>query len=368
MPHVKTLGLGTGALGSFLFAATLFAQAAPAAQSVGQFFGKTDSVRLTGTGCNATSLSQVPGHGDLFLGRQLITDSGANDCSGSKWEIVLDRFDWKSHVFSIVHIVLKPPFAIDGGAAHVTSAYDPYVVRVRDEFWIAFECVGDGITGTSTCIAPLNLAAGSIDQARTYVVIIGNRPAPGDQYSASDPKMLVHGGHVYLYWSAILLRNGKWISVATRGTMLEQEKGPMHRLWPSGAGHATNSYDPGTNQEVWTGADMYSLIERGGSIYATAAAAHGDCVTPRVDEPDCFQLIMAKVDAPLGPNIFGSHLLHSDLLPANPQEYARFAIDPGGKVVLIDHVLPPHPSQQASNVLPQGLMMYPIELKRVSGN
>jgi hypothetical protein len=342
------------------------AGSAQAASVAGQFFGKTDYVRLVGTGCNTTAMSQVPGHVELFLGRQMISETGANDCSGKKWQLVLDRLDWKSHVFTVVSYLLKPPFAIEGGAAHITSAYDPYIVRFGKEFWIAFECVGDGITGTSTCMTPFNLADASIDQARTYVVINGNRPAAGNQYSASDPKLLVHQGHIYLYWTAIQLRNGTWISLSTRGAMLEQEKEPTHRLWPAGVGHATDSFDPGTNQEVWTGADMLGLIERDGAIYATAASAHGNCVTPRVDQPDCFRLIMARVGAPLGRNVFGEHLLGNDQLPQNPQEYARFVIEPGGRLAVIDHVLAPHPSQSEGNTLPEGLLMYPVELKLLS--
>jgi hypothetical protein len=328
-------------------------------------FGRSSYVKLVGTGCNTASYAQIPGSKDLFVGRQPMTTTATNDCSRSQWEVVLDRLDWKTHIFTLLHPILRPPLTI-GGGARITTAYDAFIIRFGGEYWMAFECSGDRIPGASTCMAALTPDAGSIYPARTYLIIAGNRPGQlGDQYSASDPKLLVYQGRLYLYWTAIKLKDNKWVSLATRGAELKQEAGPLRRLWPAGANHATSSFDTSTNQEVWSGADMFSALERNGRIYVTAAVARGNCVRPRMDYPDCFRLVIAEADAPLGPDIFGQHMAASDRLPLNPQDYGRFAIGPDGGVVIIDHVYPPHTSQAQGNVLPEGLIAYPIELKRL---
>ena len=329
-------------------------------------FDKLNYVRLSGTGCNTASFAQIPGERDLFLGRQPIAASSINDCSSSRWEIVLDRLDWEAHAFTLLHPILTPPLSIEAGAARITTAYDPYVVWFNGEYWIAFECAGDGIPGASTCMGPLKDDKSTIDPVRTSVVIAGNHPDQlSDQYSASDPKLLVYQGNLYLYWTAIHMKDNKWVSLATRGAELKQERGPLRRFWPVGANQSTPSFDPSANQEVWSGADMFSAMERDGRIFATAGATRGSCVSPNIDEPDCYRLIITEADAPLGVDIFARHMAASNRLPSNPQDYARFATGPDGRLVIIDHIYSPGTSTSRASLAPDGLVAYPVDLKQL---
>jgi hypothetical protein len=325
----------------------------------------TPHLVLARTGCGANVVSQIPGRVDLFLGRQMIVAPGADPCRGTRTGIVLDRLDWTRHAFTLIRWALTTPVTIGRGAAEITNAYDPYVASYDNELWVAFECVGRGIQGTSTCMGPFDLERAAIDPARTYVAIEGRQVGPHTAYSASDPKLLVYRNRIYLYWTAIRSEDKKWVSVATRGAELIRERGLLRRFWPAGANRATSSFDPRTNEEVWAGADMGSVMAINNVIYATGSDTRGDCVKPTIDVPNCFRVIMARSTSPLRYDVFNRSMAKQDMLPSNPTEYPRFAVDPKGQLFVIGHVLPVHSSQRGGIVLPDGLIAYPVNLARL---
>ena len=120
-----------------------------------RYAGERTAFGLQTTGCNASVFAQAPEDHSLFLGRQMITKDGENTCDGRAWKIVLDRLDWTTKTFEIVHPVITPPVEIEGGR-RLLNAYDPDIVEFRGDYWLTFECVGDGIPGTTTCLAPMD--------------------------------------------------------------------------------------------------------------------------------------------------------------------------------------------------------------------
>jgi hypothetical protein len=108
---------------------------------------------------------------------------------------------------------------------------------------------------------------------------------------------------------------------------------------------------------------MFSLIEQGGRIYATAGAAEGGCLTPADDRPGCFRLIIAQADAPLSPDVFGHRLAPAGRLPSNAQEYARFIQGPDHQLMIVSHTLARHPSDLQGNYLPVALLAFDVDLK-----
>jgi hypothetical protein len=322
------------------------------------FAGQKSATSITTPGCNDSSFAQVPGHNDLFLTR---FHKGCKP--GGDWTVVLDHFDWTANAFTTVKTVIATPQQIEG--ATLNSAYDPYPANYGGEIWVAFECSGANIAGASTCLAPMNPQNFTTDPSRTYVAISGNRNAPGNQYSASDPKLFSYEGRIFLYWTTVVMNNGKWVGIATRGAELVQEPGGQRRLWAKGSGgRAIEAFDPRLSVEVWAHADMFSIIQAGPKIYATAGNAEGACVSPSKDLPGCFQLTIAESDVPIGQDIFNRDQANGNKLPTVGQEYARFAEAPSGQLVIIGHFVPhAHPwFQQRPMSASAGVAAFPVDV------
>ena len=169
-------------------------------------------------GCNAVGYASTPNLGSLMIGRIMNNDLLNGGCPSGEgaWSLSVVNMDWNTNQVTYLYKALdtSSPVSIEGGAYTVTTAYDPYIAPFQGEYWIAFECAGSGITGgAATCMGPLlwNATVGtlSVDASRISVVAIDTYPNaadphhPGQTYyhSASDPKLVVHGGQLYLYWS-----------------------------------------------------------------------------------------------------------------------------------------------------------------------
>src|SRR5271156_5597616 len=68
-----------------------------------RYAGERTAFQLQTTGCNASVFAQAPEDHSLFFGRQMITKDGENSCDARAWKIVLDRLDWATKTFEIVH-------------------------------------------------------------------------------------------------------------------------------------------------------------------------------------------------------------------------------------------------------------------------
>ncbi len=350
--------LTIGLLMGLAMAVSRYDQLSAASFQRESYSGQFLSTKVITLGCNDSVFSQVPGHLDLFLSRQ------AKGCSpASGWQVVLDHFDWTSKAFTLQKVVIPTPLQITG--ATITTAYDPYPASYAGDIWIAFECAGPSIFGASTCLAPMNPSTYSIDPSRTYVVITGNRNAPGIQSSASDPKLFSFEGKIYLYWTTVVMNNGKWVGIAERGAELSQEEGGLRLLWVNGSGgRAIEAHDPKLSVEVWADGDMFSIIQVGSRIYATAGRAGGACVSPSVDMPRCYQLMISETTVPLGFDIFNRKVAPDELLPTASQEYARFLQAPNGRLFIIGHFVP-HGSawfKQRPLAPGSGVIAFPIDV------
>jgi len=331
-----------------------------------RYAGERTAFGLQSTGCNASVFAQAPEDHSLFLGRQMITKDGENTCDGRGWKIVLDRLDWTTKTFEIVHPVITPPVEIEGGR-RLLNAYDPDIVEFRGEYWLTFECVGDGIPGTSTCLVSVDKQSMTVEPKDIYVAIEGDEVSPGHQYTAADPKFLVFEQHLYLYWTAINIVDKKWMSLSTRGTELISDDLPRPHLWARGKGRATPALDPGANVQVWPDADVFSLREINGAIYVTAGAATGSCLTPSIEADGCFSLQISKSLEPLGLDAFAKQVADPNLLPTTSQEYARFIVEPNGGLAILGTFLPHSSNWFKQRPIPQGVTAFPISVEALFG-
>jgi hypothetical protein len=297
-------------------------------------------------GCNATSLAQVPGTTDLFLGRQLINTS-SDGCSGSRWSVVLLRFDWASQTFSFVKYLVAPvgngiPLGAQPGTT-ITSAYDATAADVNGELWMVFECAGSGddLSGgyASSCAAPISRDDYSVDVSRMNVVVSGvaaSEPTPGR--SASVPKIFTYQGVPYIYWSAMEFREtqgGEVITrLSTRGMQLARSDAGM--MWAAGSQRAYPA-DQGdevlgssTDGQVGDLADSYDVQVIDGRLLMTSGAGTTGCTTPLSPMFGCYRLQIRTAATPLGYHVYNGSVVNNVALPFNPQEYGRFAKDPTG--------------------------------------
>jgi hypothetical protein len=249
----------------------------------------------------------------------------------------------------------------------LTSAYDPAVANFGGELWIAFECAGPGIVGSSTCMAPMDPRNFEVDPSRIYPVVNGDRNQPGNQFTASDPKLLAFGGRLYLYWTTIAMNNHQWFGIATRGAELVEQPG-SRQLWVRGSGgRAIEAHDNRLSVRVWGHADMGSILQQGNQIFATAGKADGDCVRPSQEEAGCFQMEVAESSTPLGLDIFTRNTAPESRLPTNGHEYARLAREPNGQVFIIAHIVPHQIGsfQQRALASGPGVAAFPVDLNGV---
>jgi hypothetical protein len=339
-------------------------------------FDERESVVMDAPGCNQTALTQIPGAPDLFIVRQLQTADGQlpgaskpNDCSGGKmnrWGLMLDRFDWSTHKFAALKILLNTSVNPNTGhseavigdrsmrGAIIRSAYDPSVVEYRGTYLVSYECTVEndksyGLDGTSSCLSVYDPEKRMLDLARTRVVVTGAWEG-GRFYAAAVPALLVFEGKLFIYWSAIAIENGRMVRIAVRGA--ELETGAQMPAVRGGGGRAVGSIDSRLTTEVWaphpgdpvsdSAVDLRAVWVSGASVVAMAGLGGGSCTTPADKSPGCFRLAIVKSRQPLGEHIFDmAERVDEQTLPANPQEYTRPIRDPGGGYWFIGNFMRP---------------------------
>jgi len=374
-------------------------------------------VLLNTLGCNATSLVQVPGTTDTFMGRQLLTAegqiadiTGPNDCSGgnpdnerngkvfNRWALTLSHFDWNSHQFSLTKILLDTSIdpttkrsrtIITGGpmkGALIRSAYDPDVVRYRGEYWVVYECtLEDGgpfaVRGTSSCISAYDPARKSIDLNRTQVIISGAQTLATVFNASAVPELLVHRDKLFIYWSALAVVDGRFSAIHIRAAELVVRDGDVSVK--GAAGGVVHTLDEATTTEVWapdtadptadTTVDLRGLWVARNSIVAAASIGGHGCTAPSDPERGCFRLALVKTDEPIGKDVFNrGRRTRAESLPSNAQEYTRPVRDPDGAYWFVGHFIRPsangvsdsHPMPNAEfwqhHNADSALVMYPI--------
>ena len=352
----------------------------------GATVGDSGFILVQPVGCNATSLAQMPGSPELFLGRQLLTAdgqiagiTGPNDCSGgnpdnqrtgkvfNRWALTLSKLDWSTHQLMLVKVLLDTSvepvtkrsraFLTAGpmrGAA-IRSAYDPDVVHFRDQYLVVYECtLEDGkpfaVQGTSSCISAYDPHSQTIDLARTLVIVSGTQISASSFNAAAVPELLVYRNRLFLYWSALSIENGRFAEVNIRGAELLVSEGEMSVKGAGGS--VVHSLDEPATTLVWavdpanplssTTADLRALWVAKDSIVVAAGLGGRGCTAPSGAVPGCFRLVLAKTDDPLGRNEFGrGRRVGVTHLPSNAQEYTRPIRDPAGAYWFIGHYVRP---------------------------
>jgi len=332
----------------------------------------TRFLNAPGWGCNSVGFWQIPNQSNLFLGRIMQDFAIQGDsCSGRSSALGIGIMDWSNDTLTFMRKILTPPVVLSDGFT-IAHAYDPSVIYYNDEYWVAFECVGNGLKGASACIGPLDINGG-IDITRAYVAVHGNTLVTGIGYSASVPKLFLYQGRVYLYWSAVHGdANSLWFDVTSRGIELEQEQGSLKRLWPKGVGTSIVADDSrsmevlglGSDNRSNTAADLFQVFAEGDYIYAIFARGGngGDlwprsrnyCVSPGGISSGCYRLSVSRAAVPLGYHIFNQDIVPDGVLPSNIQEYGHYWINNNGMPLISSHFFPPLniPVQRDAQTIP----------------
>ncbi len=359
-----------------LLAIVVLAAAVPAIASQ-SYLGSSNWIILDPHSCNATSLTQVPGFPNLMINRQfhgkdnVLPGVQGSKCGtggvGEHLGLTLDEMDWKTHSLRIVKVLLDT--SVDSSTHHskavvtagpmrglvISSAYDASIVRFNNKYLVAYECISEnggqfGIAGTSSCISVYDPVSQTLDLDRTQVVVSGvteeNR-----FYAAAVPELLVFKHRLYIYWSSLMIVNGKFSAIAMRGTELTMAPDGTVAVSSNHAPYVKGN-DPLNTTEVWAPdpndplssvtTDARSIWAHGDKIIAMASRGGSGCTAPSDNTKGCFRLAIVKAKQPLGEHVFNNAEKVSDeSLPSNPQEYTTPVVDPDGQYWFIGHYLKP---------------------------
>jgi hypothetical protein len=358
---------------------------AAGAAGAGDSGGQSAFILLQPVGCNATSLAQVPGSAELFLGRQLLTAdgqvagiTGPNDCSGgnpdnqstgkifNRWALTLSKLDWSTHKLTLIKALLDTSIdpatnrsraILSGGpmrGAVIRSAYDANAVRFRDQYFIVYECTLENgkpfaVQGTSSCISAYDPHLQTIDLGRTQIIVSGAQISASNFNAAAVPELLVYRDRLFIYWSALSIENGRFAGVNIRGAELLVTQGEVSVKGARGG--VVHSLDEPATTRVWavdpadplssTTADLRALWVTKDSIVAAASLGGSGCTEPSSAVPGCFRLALVKSNKALADNVFGRADRVNAPLPSNAQEYTRPIRDSAGAYWFVGHYLRP---------------------------
>lgn len=326
--------------------------------SIDNLISPSSWTSIGGFGCNSVSFGTSPVLGDIYIGRNL-----NRHCDGtSALSLVYVFMNWSSTSLQQKRVLIDTSLGAislsDGN--QITNAYDASVMVWNNEIWVAFECYGYPNfqhQGASGCVGPLNKDM-SLNLSRTVAVIGGTSFNPNDVYgrSASVPKLLVHKGIPYIYWSVVKYLKSDpnaGVDVTSRGVELAQESGGLRRLWAKVNGQPKGSYlasDDPASVEVFgvnlsdtnsnKAADLFYTVSDDNYIYFTGGRGGDGCLLTtggiNIWANGCYRLTIGRATNPLGYHAFNENLISDNYLPQNPQEYYHFVYRPNdGRTVLI---------------------------------
>ena len=107
----------------FALAGIVLATTAAEALAQGSYYGQSDAIILTPTGCNSSDNVPLPGKRFLYIGRQLFRPDGMplpleSGCRGypefsealknHRWGLILSKLDWNANKFIFLKALLVP--------------------------------------------------------------------------------------------------------------------------------------------------------------------------------------------------------------------------------------------------------------------
>ena len=309
-------------------------------------------------GCNDDNIHQIPGYPDYFVGRIPISvDSdgrrlpppGNFGCqTAGAWGLGLLKMEWTSPSFTMSFVkLLLWPNALDGrfpktpiqnGKYVLNSAYDATIILHEEEYWLSFECAGQGFA-TSSCAGPLTpgpIESASIDLARTSIVVLGTY-----HVAASVPKIFPFNNELYMFFDWFLLGPGYLQQMGVR----VRTDGPDRRMWAVGHSDSMPCNDnaaicvwrPSPRNDMLANAitDVFMVVPGGATaqfLFALGAVGGAGCSAPRMAPSGCYRAAVSRSNFALGEHSFEELALDSTgtILPGNPMEYFKQMTINGG--------------------------------------
>jgi hypothetical protein len=333
------------------------------------------AVDMGSTGnCPSVPFFQVPGQPDLFLGRTVVDPAS---CVGGPlaWTLALYKMDWATSALHFVKALIDVPTLTPSGF-QLKAALDPTAAEYRGEVWVAFECVA-GLGDTSSCVAPLDPRTDELDLSRLSAPVRGVKsPSSAERFSASEPKLVGDNGHLYIYWTVVDhvpsagVPGSGFRGVTARGAeLVESSRGVLQAAGaPDGY---LDSTDPNGSVEVLhrrandSTADALADISdvkvvNGRTLAAVAMGGSGSsgdeqCTFALSRSRGCHHLEIHEAATPLGDGAFDREVSGDVDLPYNPAAYARFIVEPDGKVAVIGRFYPAADRDQTHQYATPGL-------------
>lgn len=312
-------------------------------------------------GCNTTSYAQDPTDRTLFWGRRLIYsglagEDAKNECSWQRWGIALYRADFTKRSLTFLSFALMPMLKIADGRT-LTTAYDPTVAIINGVKYVAFECHGQGFSGSvGACIGQVG-ADNKISASTTRVYVDGVSSNANLITSASVPKLTsTTSGKAYLSWTQVQMEKStnKWLKLVSRSMAFTPSMARVN----SDTTAAVTVYNPKTSAGT---ADLFDIKEISpGKFFFTGARGDNGCISPLDTQPGCYNLEIGVTNGVTVANAFDNYSQSVHTLLDNPIEYFRWAYDPINKTWGVFGAAIQKPGAATVRTLPGGLYFIPI--------
>jgi hypothetical protein len=184
-----------------------------------------------------------------------------------------------------------------------------------------------------------------MDLAHSAVVVSGAHSSAAHFTAAAVPTLLAYQNRLFIYYSALEIEGGHFVSIAARGVELTRDaRAPgKNGLIAVKAAQTVEVWRPvADNDTLNTTADWRGIWVAGDHLVAAASVGGSGCVEPSDPQRGCFRLMLSRANSPLAPHIFNDGPWVADsALPTNGQEYTRPVVDPQGHWFFIGHYVRP---------------------------
>ena len=289
-------------------------------------------------GCNTASHGSHPKLGDTWVGRVLNYGDGIacppGDATNISWSLTIATMDWAQNKVTKQYKMLDTTnqhLWIENNAYRITTAYDASIAYLNNEYWVAFECHGVYFPGdAASCVGPMVKDANNLyvmDLSRTTLLVKGQGTNTSERHSASVPKLVVHNGLIYVYWTKLLIgSDGTFLNSTIWGAEVVFTGGKLRVKNSTGAIAANSSLAVRVmntdNDKFQKATDTFQVVSTGGSLI-TLGGASKSCASPNPNLSDCYNLFLAQSPSPLQQDGFNSKVTFNNL-PVGAHEYSGF--------------------------------------------
>lgn len=328
-------------------------------------------INLTNEGLNAGALWQDPMDERLFWGRKLYYsglpgENQGNEHTWIRWKLAFYRLDEGLRKIEYVRDVAPEGFSTADGR-YVFTAYDPAVIQYQTQRYIAFECMGQGFSGSvGVCMGKLNLD-GRLITSTTKIVVDGvsTDPELKTHQSGSVPKLVQHPGGVQLSWTSVKLKKDNHAEFVDLRTMAANITLDANGFWKVvGAGAGPIPADSSLANQIFTPAaygtaDAYAVTALGNAntYMVTSSTGGAGCVLPLDPIQNCYRLDVRIGSLPTTAGAINAMPQFLTDLPENPVAYVRPIRAANGKLALLGEYLTPKTQNTAHRQVPAGMYL-----------